>query len=152
MIVRTEGFSELLKAMNDLPDKVNKKATVDALVEAAEPMADVASELAPRLSGVGARSIVASSKSRAKGLPRLAEYVYRAFVGPTKHTRQLMDAEFGTAPRSQKTTGRDTGQEPAAPFLRPAFDTQKENVVKRFGPLLAIQIKLAFERVYKKVR
>lgn len=144
------GVKELFDALKKLPDAVQKQAVGRSLVESAEPMADAASANAPKLSGRGARSIVAAGS--AKGVQKPGRYEVAAYVGPTTHVRALMDAEFGTRNRKQRTTGRDTGTEPIRPFLRPAFDGGWQDVVKNFGPILGVQIKLAFERVYKKIR
>lgn len=148
------GVSELLTALKELPTKVEQRAVQNALIEAAEPVADEASTNAPHLTGTGARSIIATKNlkpSQESSKTKARQFETRAFIGPTKHVRQMSDAEFGTRRRRQKTTKRDTGQEGARPFLRPAFDGGWRGIIERFGPILGVEIKLAFERVYKKI-
>lgn len=149
--LKTTGLRELAITLHDLPNNIQRRAVTNALVESAEPMAEHAQSLAPQLTGEGARSITASATAKKRVRLKLLPGVFAAFVGPTKHTRQLMDAEFGTTNREHRS-GKETGHEPARPFLRPAFDNGWRDVVKRFGPILAVEIKLAFERVYKKVK
>lgn len=45
------------------------------------------------------------------------------------HSRLTHLIEFGTSERVQKTTGRKTGRMPARPFIRPAMQSSKADIV-----------------------
>ena len=58
--------------------------------------------------------------------------------------------EFGTGPRRQKTTGRSTGEMPAFPFMRPAWESGKRGVLRRFIKYLRVDIEKTAKRLAKR--
>lgn len=99
------------------------------LLEAVEPVRDTAEAIAPDDIKTGVpdlhRSIEKSTRQRsgrAKHDRKLGKFAARVFVGPTKYGYpQALMMEFGTY--------KDYPQ----PYMRPAFDAQKQIVVKILG-------------------
>lgn len=156
------GFEDMRNALTDLPDRVAMNTVQNALIEAAEPVAEDASALAPRRTGRLARAIkvvkklkktAQSQSNKSKGGKDSTE----AHITPYgekfggRSAPQAHLVEFGTGPRFQKKSGKFVGNMPAQPFLRPAWDRGKKPLISRFGKALGILIKEAAEKVFKKV-
>lgn len=127
-----DGGEELGQLFEELPksltDNVMRKIGKDAL----KPVRDMAETFAPIEEGDLRDSIEVSTT-----LSKRQRRLYRkkgeiaVYAGPTypkgAHGHLV---EFGTGPRTQKKTGRYTGQMPARPFMRPAWDANKEGVLQ----------------------
>lgn len=170
---RLEGFKELDAALAELPASLARGASKRAVGKAARIMADAQQALAnPGLKD----TIVVSTKARnltglaefgavlgSGGSAREAKQALRgarrtrgsegtritARVGSTSPLAHLF--EFGTAPRTQKTTGRYTGVMPAEPFVRPAFDSKVGLVTSAIKAELAADIAKTRARYDKKL-
>lgn len=58
--------------------------------------------------------------------------------------------EFGTGPRYHKKTGKFVGAAPAQPFLRPAWESDKMNVLDRFTRGIGPALEKAAKRAARK--
>jgi HK97 gp10 family phage protein len=149
--MQIDGADALEKALRDLgQDKEIIKALSTALVEAGEIMARAARLGAPRRSGRLYESIDVSTqlsrrqrKARPKTLGEAVAYVGARPIGPS------VLLEFGTTKRHWKT-GKSTGHVPAQPFMAPAFESTKFQVLQMFGKLLWIQIEKAANRIARR--
>ena len=114
---QTEFAATLLALAKCLP---NEKVQ-PVLMEGAKIIAADAKRRAPKgPTGNLKKGIKAKFLRQIGAYPRSAAVVSNA---PHDHL-----VEYGTAPRTQKTTGRFTGTMPAHPFFRTAVDTNKGRV------------------------
>lgn len=112
-----EFHDTMLRLTKSLPnDKVEP-----VMMEGAKIIADAARAAAPKgPTGNLKKGIKAKFLKPISLQPRSAAAVSNA---PHDHL-----VEYGTAPRTQKKTGRYTGSMPAHPFFRPAVDSNKGRV------------------------
>lgn len=127
-----KGGKELEAALLDLPKKFGRPAMLAALKEAAEPMVDTMRDSAPRDTGRSAETIAMRST-------RVAGFEETIAIGPTSKGFPLMFQEFGTA------------KQPARPWMRPAWDTEKEGVLRRAGAAMWSRIQKAAARYAAKM-
>lgn len=144
-----EGADELIAALRALPDALTKKVVQDALMKAAEPIAADAKARAPRKTGklakkIGVGTRLTKQQRRGRAMQGMAE----AFVGTS--ARHGVLEEFGSGPRRQKKTGRFTGQAPAKPFLRPAWEAGKNASLDAIGEALWVEIEKAAAHLGRK--
>ena len=136
---------EWLKGSDQALAEVGKKSTqknilIRTLKKAAQPIDDMASALAPKLTGrlqvsviIGTK-LTRSQRSSAYKAGKLG--VAEVHVG-TALSRGLYQ-EYGTI------------KMPAHPFMRPAFDANKANAEKIIGTELWVEIKKAADRAARK--
>ncbi len=116
--VKLEGLEDTLRNMEDLSKATGRNAMRRALLAAGEPVADLASRLAPEARGILAFSIVVSTQltRRHKSEQRNRESEVEVYVGPAGGQGALYYAshqEFGTV------------VSPAQPYMRPAWEATK---------------------------
>ena len=151
--VSLDGVTELTEAFKELTRATQKNVVTRALVEAGEPVVDAAKAAAPVASGDLRDSIQASAKA-GKGRRSKGDLSF-AYIGPSYSKRDTDYAphahlvEFGTVARYHKS-GKFVGQAPAQPFLRPAWDSRKQQVIGRFAEALDNQIQKAVARLERK--
>lgn len=122
---KTFGFAETAKALDNIPQAFQQKALTPLLIKALKPIKETAEAIAPDDPRTGApdlhRSLVVSDKQRS-GRQRsntvLGQYSARAWCGPDKggYPQAIFD-EFGTYKME------------AQPYLRPTWDTRKDEVL-----------------------
>lgn len=162
--IRIEGLRELEKALKELPRATAKNVMVRTLKNASEPMVSMAAENAPVLTGALKASIGVSSRkpkdAKGPGAAAFAEAMKRGaskaeagqaaraanakvggsvevYVGPGRHPQGVLQ-EFGTAHNAPK------------PFMRPAWDATKMDVLGRIKTALGDEIMKAARRLAKK--
>ena len=171
MSVKSTKFSfEGGKALEAALRRIGKEATARnigtrALKIAAEPIADAARRNAPEDKGFLRESIKIATKAnmgRGRALRSRGDTVY-AFIGidgsvlppkdaKTKRNRRksrFLQAGGGVAAYSIFVEYGSASMAPQ-PYMRPAFDGEKENAVKRLGPALWEEIEKAAARAAKK--
>ena len=127
------GVSEVSKVLRQLPPSVEKRVVDGALRAGARVFRN---EIATRAKHRVLKENVAV-KTQSKGQRKADPVRGDVFVGfrfPASKLAHLF--EFGTAPRFQKSTGRFTGQIQPTPTVRPAFESKKNEVVKKTGQAL----------------
>lgn len=155
------GMKELMDALEQLPTVAMQKGAIrNALKEAGKPIAEAAKENVPVRTGKLRDSIKVSTSLKAtqrKG--RFDRSSVTVYVGSSSPLAHLI--EFGTTkreledPRIVTIGGRtvkitNTGQVSPRPFLRQAWDANKEKVIKIFGDAMWVQIQKAARRLAKK--
>lgn len=137
-----EGASEIQKVLKQLPGKIEEKVRLKALRKGAKVIADEAKRKAPDY--MKARIVVRKATKKQRSLKDLGEIVVTVKLDrlPAPHW-----VEFGTGPRVQKSTGRETGQMPAEPFMRPAFDTKNREALKVIGQTLGPEVEKAAQKL-----
>lgn len=121
------GFKDLFRAIDHLPEVVKKIELEPILVRSLEPMAEYARVMAPddpatpppydlkTSIAVGTRQ----RSGRARSDRALGKYDARAYMGPTKFGYpQAIMMEFGTI------------DDVAQPYMRPAWDSEKQTALK----------------------
>ena len=144
--VKIEGLMELDAGLRSLMDDFDaSKATVKNVMrrgamEALVPMADAAEALAPVLTGHLRNSITESTRltSRQARLNRKRDdkSTVTVFMGPNDPA--AVPQEFGTF------------DQPAQPFLRPAFQAEAQNTIGRVAVSLKAQLDKAVKRAQAK--
>lgn len=136
-----EGFSELDKALGQLPKATAKNVLRRTLIKAAKPVDDAASEAAPFLTGGLQKSVITGSKltrSQARGaFIQTSNYYAEIHVGTS--LGRGMFQEFGTF--------KDQPQ----PWFRPAWEGHKDQALSIIKVTLGEEIEKAAKRYAKKL-
>ena len=130
------GVKELNNALKQLPKSVGKSVLRSALTKAAEPVRAEAQRLAPVDSRLLVESIVVKStlkKSQRRGSPKVG--AVQMFIGPTAPHGFLV--EFGTNHSAPQ------------PFLRPAWESRKEQVTETLEREIWAALSRAAKRLAK---
>lgn len=160
-----KGWRELEQALYDLGnDRVIRATMKRAMLEAAEPMARTArrnlltvtkrgdGSLEESLDvGVRLTKRQAQEKRGMRAMEKATGTMIEVFVGAGKGGAQAHLIEFGTGPRRTKT-GANRGQISARPFMRPAWESHKHQVLQDFGVQLGREIEASARRIAKKRR
>lgn len=140
--VKIEGLKEVQKALRELPKSTAKNVMRRILRARAQPIADAAKDRVPVAQGDLKNSIAVSTKlsRRQKAKHRKANpHDVEVFVGPGTHPQAHMQ-EFGTS------------QFPAQPFMRPAWDSERKNVLTGIAGDLWKEIGKAAQRLARKAQ
>jgi len=123
--VEIKGARELHDAILRLGDaKAIKRALKKTIRAGASVLRREIRKRAPKKTGTLRKSIKVKPWSRTRNTLGFS-------VGPDMRVAPHAPlVEYGTGPRKQKSTGRSTGQMPARPFMRPAYEAIKDEVVK----------------------
>jgi HK97 gp10 family phage protein len=144
--MKLHGAKELEAALRQLPKRIGRAAIRRALMKAAQPIVnDAKGRAAATKPGLGEKgiSISATMSRRQKRGRRKDKNAVEIFIGAHSAGRGLAHLiEFGTGPRYQKN-GRYTGQTPAQPFMRPAWDAGKMPAWSQLQKLLWAEIEKA---------
>lgn len=157
-----EGFDELVANLQDLPKATQRNTIKKSLLVAAKPFVDHAKRIVPVNTGALKDSIVAGGKIDGAGK---SEYSDALASGGTK-------AEAVAALRAaRREKGRmveiyagvirlawyahfvefGTEKTEARPFIRPAWDAEKENMLRVLQEELGTQVMKAIQRRAKKL-
>lgn len=135
---KIEGLKELEDALAELPKATGKNALRRMLHKAGEPIVSMAESLAPHLKGKLKRSIGTGTKlSRRQRSQHKAESTVEVFAGAGALV-QAITQEFGTRNHAPK------------PFMRPAWDANKQNALKSVRDDLEEEIEKARQRLARK--
>jgi HK97 gp10 family phage protein len=133
MDFKVEGFAELYRALDHLPDLAKRKGLEPLVIKALEPMRDTAVYLAPDDPLTGPpwdlkSSIKISTKKRGvKAFERLGSAI--AYMGPTREGYpQAIMQEFGTI------------NHVATPYMRPAYEADKGKALEIIKRGFAAQV------------
>ena len=136
--VRIDGLRELDSALAQLPKATGRAVLRNVLKDAGEPIARTARAKAPVLTGNLRESVEVSqrlSRSQKTGGAKMTANGFRSesknyvemFVGPGTNP-QAITQEFGTY------------KEPAQPYMRPAWDSQRQTalnlIINTLGPMI----------------
>jgi HK97 gp10 family phage protein len=135
-------FSEIDKMLAQLPKSMSKTVMRKALKKSAKPIKQAAESAAPEDDGVLKESFEISPK-RAGSRPRSKNGVY-IFVGSTAPHAWLV--EHGSGPRAHES-GKSTGQMPANPFFRNAWDANKNESLKILTKEIEVELLKAAKRL-----
>ncbi|RVK61938.1 HK97 gp10 family phage protein [Sinorhizobium meliloti] len=137
--VKVEGLKDLENALKDLPQANARAVLRRTLKEAGEPIAKTARSLAPKRDMYLSESIDVSTKlsRRQRGLHKKVSPV-EMFIGPGTDPAAHLQ-EFGSGPGHH-----------AQPFLRPAWDQNKDKALDTIANLTWVEIEKTAKRLAKK--
>lgn len=148
MTIRVDGFKELDAALKEMKTATARGTVRRAMMKAFQPMADDASSLAPddprtpspdlhRAIKVG-DTLKAGRSMSTKGFG-FKDGQVTVWMGPTREGYpQAMMQEFGTV------------NQPAQPYMRPAWDAGKGQLLEDLKANLAAEITKTAERAARK--
>lgn len=141
--VKLEGLAETVANLEDLSKLTQRNAIRRTLLAAGEITADEASKLAPVNRGVLAFSIVVATQltRRHKGDQRNRDSEVEVYIGPSGGQGALYYAshqEFGTV------------TSPAQPYMRPAWESTKDQVLETIVSGLSAEVDKAAQRAARK--
>lgn len=151
------GARELEAALNGLgQDRLIKATMRRSLLKASQPVVLTAQRLAPggqystgRMKGkIAASTTLARRQRRGQGY-RYNPNVAYVWIGAGSRGPGVL-TEFGTGPRWQRKTGKFVGAAPAQPFLRPAWDQHKHQVLDDYSKMLWVQIEKSAKRLARR--
>lgn len=141
--VEFKGGKQLEEALRALPEAMRGEVLQQSLVAGADPVrADAATRARLRRGPRRRPETVALADSIKIFLGEKDDVHAIVDVGSRKPTAHLV--ELG----HREVVGDQTiGEVPAYPFLRPAFDENKEEVLKRIGDVMRKEIETTFRRL-----
>lgn len=154
LMLEIVGAQELEAALNALgQDRLIKATNKRALLNAAKPAVATARRLAPKATERMANKIDVSStlsrRQRRGGGYRSDPNVAHVFIGAAPRGPAVLD-EFGTGPRYHKRTRKFVGATPAQPFMRPAWEQHKHQILDDYAAELWIQIEKSAKRLARR--
>lgn len=139
--ITTEGIEPLIRRLNALPKKVQRTIARKVLRAASTPVLQEARVNLDRVVSDHTGNLKKSMGRKFKTYPQQERTI--VVVGPRwpegAHGHLV---EFGTGPRFTKENAY-RGEMPAAPFMRPAFDSTKERVKAMIATKLGDEIEKA---------
>lgn len=134
-----EGLRELEAALAELPKATAKATLRRTLKKAAQPIADGAQGIAPKLTGQLQRSIIIGT--------RLTRRQAREARREGKHFAEI---HVGTADPAGVPQEFGTFKENAQPFMRPSWDGNKDEALRIIGKELGNEIEKSAARLSRK--
>lgn len=139
--LRFEGAAGLRDILDALPGKLGRQKVGEILRKAEKPLIAAAKAKAPKGNGDLIKSIGGiAGRGGGRGEQR--------YVGPRRGGANKGYAghlvEYGTGPRKQKD-GTNTGSMPAQPYMRPAYEETKDQIVQIISDEVAAVIADGFK-------
>ncbi len=142
--LKISGFREIDALLQSIPRQLAGQGVAAGLRRALQPVAAAARSYAP--GSLDTRIRVAptiKAGQMAQSLEKAGKGRRVMYVGSTAPHAHLV--EFGTGPRYQKS-GRYTGIMTPDPFLRPAWDAHKDEVLATLATAIREEIEKALGR------
>lgn len=144
MEFKIEGIEDTVANLELLARATQKNAVRRTLKNAAEPIAHLASNLAPHRTGILAFSIAVATQltRRHKAEQRNRASEVEVYIGPAGGQGALFYAsaqEFGTV------------LSPGHPYMRPAWESEKGPVLIRIAEGLKVEVGRAADRAARKI-
>lgn len=140
---RVEGFSELDNALKELPKATGKNALRRAARKALEPVMEAARSMAPVDDGTLRNSLKVATK-----LSKRQASIHRKMVRDDKASVEVY-AGASALPQAHLSEFGTVNQAPQ-PFLRPAWDQNKDKVLDVMKTELGNEIEKAAKRLAKR--
>lgn len=143
-VVKVEGLKELDKALAELPKATGKAVLRRVMKSAAQPMAETAERLAPRDEGTLALSIGVSTK-----LTKRQRAQHRKMFRNDRASVEMFVGAGGLPQAHIQEFGAENNQTPQ-PFMRPAWDQHKDQILDDISRSLGDEIAKAAMRLARK--
>jgi HK97 gp10 family phage protein len=156
--MKLQGFKELAAAMRELPDRVAKNALRSAVNAGATVIKKEAIRMAPEDTGALKANLYQKQIREQSSIYKQVYYV-GVRRGVAKYANTAKNRRSGKAGQAYKNDGTTfywkflefgTSKMAAKPFLRPAFEMQKESAVKAIGEKLDERIQKAATELARK--
>jgi HK97 gp10 family phage protein len=166
---KVDGLKELEGALGELSKAAGRGALRRAGVKAARPLVEMASQLAPKDTGDLSDSIIAVSKmkntvgnaefhavmksggSKAEAVSALRK-ARRDAGGSGSFVLVQIGPKRGTKRQAIKAIVQEFGsvEQPPQPYMRPAFDATKHQIISEIRQSLSVEISKSAERARKR--
>lgn len=155
--LKVEGFKDLEAALLALPRSTARNVSRRAMAKALAPVESAAKAAAPRDSGQLADSITVSTKLSKRqasqnrkeavrlGISRDA-LIMHVGANALPHAHLI---EFGTGPRYHKS-GKYVGRVAPQPFMRPAWDANRQGVLDSLSQSIRAEIDKTLARAARR--
>jgi HK97 gp10 family phage protein len=142
--MKISGFREIDALLQSMPRRLASQGVTSGLRRALQPVAQTARVKAPgSLSGRIRIAPTIKARQRAQSLAKPGKGRRVMYVGATAPHAHLV--EFGTGPRYHKS-GKYVGFMTPYPFLRPAWDMHKDEVLANLATAIRKEISKATGR------
>ena len=141
--VKVEGLRELDRALGQLPKSTGKAVLRRTLTKAGQPIADAAEAKVPVLTGALQISIGVGTK-----LTRRQSKLHRKLFKSDKASAEVFVGAGGLAQATQVEFGNE--HQAAEPYMRPAWDGNKDKALDIIATELGAEIMKAAQRLAKK--
>jgi HK97 gp10 family phage protein len=146
--MKISGFKEIDALLQSMPRQLAGQGVASGLRRALQPVAQTARSYAPgSLSGRIRIAPTIKAGQQAQSLAKPGKGRKVMYVGATAPQAHLV--EFGTGPRYHKS-GKYVGFMTPDPFLRPAWDMHKDEVLANLAQAIKEEIAKAINRRVKK--
>lgn len=133
--ITVHGTADIQRAFESLDRKVANRILVEALRNNTAHMEQAVREGAPEgATGKLKQSIRRNTKAGRKR--RATTTIYAS----DKIAPHAGDVEFGTGPREKKSNGQYTGEMPANPFMRTAFESEAQATAAAVQTDIALRV------------
>lgn len=139
-VFKLEGAKELARALEELPKATARNVLKRVLTKAGKPVEAAMIAGAPRDTGFTAGSIGVSARlnpAQRREAKKEGKFFAEVYVGSTRGSAAVFQ-EFGTV------------DQPAHPYMRPAWDANKEGVLRVVETELGGEISKAAARLARK--
>lgn len=146
--MKLSGFREMEQALEELEKLATRRAVARrALIKSAQPMAEIMRTLAPDDPATSGDDLKASIGVGTKLAPRQARSHRRMFANDRAAVEVFVGA--GTVPQAhlQEFGTQNHGMQP---FARPAWDQDKEALLRRLGEEMWTEIEKSVARARRK--
>lgn len=142
--MKLTGFAELAAALRELPERVARNGLRAAVNAGASVIKKQVIDSAPKLTGA-LKANTFQKQIREKSGPMTQTFYVGVRNGLAKYANNKANKQAGRAGKIYKNAGSTfywrfnefgTSKQPARPFIRPAFEAQKENAVTAIGAKL----------------
>ena len=156
--MKLEGFAELAAALRERPERVARNGLRAAVNAGATVIKNAAIAKAPEDTGA-LRANMYQKQIREKSGPMLQTFYVGVRNGVAKYAKTKKNVRSGIAGKAYKNDGSTfywrffefgTSKMSARPFLRPAFEQNKEEAVTRIGEKLDERIQKHAKDLAKK--
>lgn len=137
MKVKVQGFRELEKALGELKVSTARNVGRRTLRQALEPMAEVARQNVAQDRTGELRESIGITTGRPKGKGYRRQDRIEVHMGPGQQPQGIQE-EFGNR------------RQPPRPFMRPAWDAEKQRALEGVKTILGEEIERAAQRAARK--
>ena len=156
--VKIEGLKELQEAMNQLPLEIQKRPLRSAVSAGAKVIMDEAIRGAPQGETGNLRKAIYRYRSRSQSRTGQETFLVGVRKGKKEYVDSARNRRFGRVGKKYTVEGEafywrfvefGTSKMPARPFLRPAFESKKNQAVETIRNRLAIAIEQTAKKMKK---
>ena len=156
--VKIEGLKELQEAMNQLPLEIQKRPLRSAVSAGAKVIVDEAKRLAPQGETGNLRKALYRYRSRSQSSRGQETFLVGVRKGKKNYVDSAKNRRLNRVGKKYTVEGEafywrfvefGTSKMPARPFLRPAFESKKNQAVETIKNRLAVAIENTAKKMKK---